>query len=203
MKNKFNDLFALTPDMRQGGTSMNTNAMRPNVRAQGNRTGTGSAGQRPQSASTPRYANNAGYYKPGAPNASTPRYANNAGYYRPGTPNASTPRAAASANRRPSAIAGRNAPQGAVRYDSSENNQTVSGDRGNRLSVDNTDRLGNKGKASTQVVSSKAVSSMTNNNKASDTKANGLRLEFSEENLLRGLIMSEILGRPKCFRTGR
>ncbi len=203
MKNKFNDLFALTPDMRQGGTSMNTNAMRPNVRAQGNRTGTGSAGQRQQTASTPRYANNAGYYRPGAPNTSTPRYATNANYYRPGTSNASTPRAAASANRGTSAIAGRNAPQGAVRHDASANNQKVSGDRGNRLSVDNTDRLGNKGRVGAQSMASKAVSNMTSNKKAGGIKANSLVLDFSGDNLLRGLIITEILGKPKCFKTGR
>jgi len=32
---------------------------------------------------------------------------------------------------------------------------------------------------------------------------NEISLNFTEEDLLRGFIMSEILGRPKCFRNGR
>lgn len=39
---------------------------------------------------------------------------------------------------------------------------------------------------------------------ASDTAGpDSFSLDFSEEGLMKGIILSEILGRPKCFRSGR
>ncbi len=39
--------------------------------------------------------------------------------------------------------------------------------------------------------------------KAPDNYEKQLKLNFSEDNLLSGIIMAEVLGRPKCFRRGR
>jgi hypothetical protein len=60
-------------------------------------------------------------------------------------------------------------------------------------SVENPDRAGGKGQAKVRSVG----------NKAGSGTADGLKLDFSGDNLLRGFVMSEILGRPKCMRRGR
>lgn len=40
-------------------------------------------------------------------------------------------------------------------------------------------------------------------NKAPDEYSKLLKLNFNEENLLSGLVMAEVLGKPKCLRRGR
>jgi hypothetical protein len=54
-------------------------------------------------------------------------------------------------------------------------------------------RAGNRGQAESRTDTANAVTAV----------AGGLKLDFSAENLMRGFIMSEVLGRPKCMRRGR
>ncbi len=89
------------------------------------------------------------------------------------------PRATAPAKMQSPATAGDTLLQGNILSGVPANIKAASSDKGKGLSSDNT------------------------NSYKTNYSEDSLKLYFSEENLLKGLIMSEILGKPKCLRRGR
>jgi hypothetical protein len=74
------------------------------------------------------------------------------------------------------------------------NNQTVTPDIDASAFDENPNMAVDKRLANAQATGGK---------KTGSNMADGLKLDFTEENLLRGFVMSEILGKPKCFNRGR
>lgn len=199
MEKPINNPFAVNPAMNNGG-SPDPSIIRPENRLQENRAGVQrvpqrpyayQGGQRPQGASIPQNAGNRGYRIPAPAGASPART--------PVTGSAGTGSAGtASAGASPAAPMQANMPTPAAGYGMPSNNQTVSPDIDSNVSGQNPNRAGGNGKAN-----ARSKSQSTGGKKDASNMADGLKLDFTEDNLLRGFVMSEILGRPKCFSRGR
>ncbi len=173
MGKSINNPFSLSPEMKSG-LSPDPGIVRPGIRMQENRSGVQRVPQRPQPASGQRSDGSRGYRVPAPSGAVT------AGASRP----TMTPAAPAHANK-PAQAAGNGVPV---------KSQTPTPDSSMKVSAKNPNKAVSKGQVNAQA----GV-----NNTAGIIMADGLKLDFSGDNLLRGFVMSEVLGRPKCLRRGR
>jgi hypothetical protein len=196
MGKSFNNPFAANPEMKFG-LSPDASIVRPEVRMQENRGGVTRVPQRPVYQGAPRPQQAPGQRNDGSRDFRVPAPAGRApaGAQRPAMAPAVSPRLNipqhAAGNMAPQA-AGNMAPQG-TGHGMPAVNQAKLPHSNTGASVENPDRAGGKGQAKVRSVG----------NKAGSGTADGLKLDFSGDNLLRGFVMSEILGRPKCMRRGR
>ncbi len=199
MGKSINNPFAVNPEMKFG-LSPDPSITRPEVRMQENRSGVQrvpqrpvyQGTQRPQAVSDQRSAGSRGYRIPAPSGAVT------AGVSRPTMPPATPPGAPPAAH--PAAPAHTNAPRPAAGNIAAQATghgtpvSTPTPDNSMKVSAQDPNGAVSKGQVNAQAVAG---------NKAGTNMADGLKLDFSGDNLLRGFVMSEVLGRPKCLRRGR
>lgn len=178
MGKSFNNPFAANPEMKFG-LSPDTGIIRPQVRMQEDRRGVVRVPQRPAYPGVQR-----------PQQVPVPRNDSSRGY----RVQAPTSRAPAGADRpamvptvsprsnMPQPAAGNTPPQAAGHGKPVSNQAPPSGSS-----------TKGRGQAKTQAVVKEAGGGIVG----------GLRLDFSGDNLMRGFIMSELLGRPKSMRRGR
>lgn len=74
---------------------------------------------------------------------------------------------------------------------------------GEKVVDEKKNRLGNAGNSALATPGNRKKETGREVAPADSIQAIGFNLSFSEESLLTGIIMSEVLGRPKCNRKGR
>lgn len=200
MEKPINNPFAANPAMKFG-VSPDPSVIRPEARMQENRAGVQrvpqrsypyQGAQRPQAASNPQYSGNRSYRVP-TPVGTAPAGVNPPGTTPAGIPSTgASPAAQGQANRLVSAAA--NMTSQDAGYGMTAGNQKISSAIDAKKSDENSNKAGEKRQANAQPEGMKKIGS---------NMADSLKLDFTEDNLLRGFVMSEILGKPKCFNRGR